>query len=198
MGKSIFIEGMDGSGKSSQVELLKEYLEVKGISVLALREPGGSDYYEALRTVHFSSELKRPAISDALLSGAGRAANIQQTKEALAKDMWVLSDRAYPSTYAYQVAQGVDWEVVDAVNKLALGGFNYDIKILIDVPVEIARSRVEKTGSKKDHWESRGDQFFNEIRRNYLKLAQKEGHIILNGETAIEETHKLIVSLLEL
>ena len=75
MAKALFLEGTDGSGKTTQVGLLKEYLEKKGHKVLALREPGGSDYYEALRTVHFSGELNRPAISDALLGAAGRAAS---------------------------------------------------------------------------------------------------------------------------
>jgi len=197
MAKSLFIEGMDGSGKSSQIELLKKYLEKNGKSVLSLREPGGSDYFEALRDIHFSGTLKRPPMSDALLTGAGRAANISDTKQTLKAGSWVISDRAYPSTFAYQVAQGVHWDIVASINNLALDGFTYDYKILLDVPVSVARLRVEISGIKKDHWEKRDEQFFEDIRKNYLKLAQQENHIILNGEDSIEQTHQQIVQIIE-
>lgn len=195
--KSVFIEGLDGSGKSTQIELLKKYLESKKYKVTVLREPGGSQYYEKLREIHYS-EIPRPPMSDALLTGAGRAANIQLTKELLNADQWVLSDRAYPSTFAYQHAQGVEWEDIATINKLALDGFVYDYKFIIDTPVDVASERITKRqGAKRDHWEQRGKAFFQQIRKNYLRLAEEDKTIIvLDGSLDIETIHSAIVSSL--
>jgi dTMP kinase len=198
MAKAVFLEGTDGGGKSTQISLLKEYLESKGEKVVAIREPGGSDYFEALRALHFDDKLQRPPMSDTLLTAAGRAANIELSRQALADGAWLITDRAYPSSFAYQNAQGVPWEAIREINNLAIGDFNYDIKIVIDVPVVVARKRVEGTGAKKDHWESRGDEFFEQIRANYLRLAEEEGHIVINGEKSVEELHKLIVEAIGL
>jgi dTMP kinase len=197
MAKSLFIEGLDGSGKSTQIKLLEKYLKDQNIPVVTMREPGGSDYYEAIRReIHFNEKLKRPPISDALLAGAGRASNIEETKAALEKGLWVISDRAYPSTFAYQVAQGNDWEVVAFINKLALGGFKYDLSILLDIPVTVAKERLSKAGDKLDFWESMSDKFFEKARENYLKVAEQDGLIVLDGTKNIEELHKEIISLI--
>lgn len=197
--KSIFIEGLDGSGKSTQIELLKEFLEARGETVRVLREPGGSEYFEKLREVHYS-ELNRPAISDALLTGAGRAANIELTKACLEKGEWVLSDRAYPSTFAYQHAQGVEWETIVTINNLALEDFAYDYKFLIDTSVEVASQRITKRqGTKRDHWEKRGKAFFEQIRANYLRLAKEDTEIIiLDGNQTIQAIHEKITSKLKI
>jgi dTMP kinase len=197
MAKSLFIEGLDGSGKSTQINLLKKYLDDKGVSVVTMREPGGSAYYEAIRKeIHFKAELKRPPVSDALLAGAGRAANIRETQEALTNGSWVISDRAYPSTFAYQVAQGNDWDVVAYINKLALGGFKYDIAILLDIPIKVAKERLKNSGEKLDFWESMSDDFFSKARDNYLKVAARDGLTVLDGTKSTDALHQEIISLI--
>ncbi len=196
MAKSLFLEGTDGSGKSTQFALLKQYLESKQIEYEALREPGGSDYYEALRDFYLHAPHKHPAVSDALLSAAGRAANIEQTKKALKAGKWVITDRAYPSSYVYQAVQGLQLEDIIDINRHALQGFDYDIKILLDVTVETAAARMEETGSKKDHWESQGEAFFTTVRTKYLELAEKDGYIIIDASADIQTIHQKIIETL--
>jgi dTMP kinase len=196
MAKSFFLEGTDGSGKSTQFKLLKEYFAEKNIELLTLREPGGTDYYEALREFYLHAPHKHPPISDALLSAAGRAANIAETRAALAQGKWVMSDRAYLSSYVYQAVQGIPLQEIKDVNQFALSGFEYDIKILLDVPVEVAEARVEEATTKKDYWESQGRAFFTEIREKYLALAKEEGLTIIDASTTPEEVHKKIIEVL--
>lgn len=198
MAKSLFIEGSDGSGKSVQIKLLEDYIKAQGYEVLVLREPGGSDYYQALREFYLHSPHKHPPISDALLAAAGRAANIDETRQALAEGKWVISDRAYPSGYAYQATQGVDVKDIKAINQYSLRGFDYDIKILLDVSVETAMTRVSNSGVKKDYWESQDASFFADIRKRYLDLAKDGAYIVIDGESTIEEVHKNIVLALDL
>ena len=198
MAKSIFIEGMDGSGKSTQIKLLKEYLEKSGEKVLLLREPGGSDYYEAIREhIHFS-EFPRPPLSDALTCAGGIAANVVLAKQALTQNTWVISDRAYPSNLVYQVANGLDEKLAQEANRLALQGFDYDMKILIDVPVAVAQKRLAEIGKKKDRYESLGAAYFEAVRAHYKKLAEVDGYFILDGEASIETTRQKILDYLDI
>lgn len=195
MAKTIFLEGTDGSGKSTQITLLKRHLEAKGEKVLALREPGGSDYYEALRDFYLNAPHEHPAISDALLSAAGRAANIAETTEALKAGTWVITDRAYPSSYVYQSVQGVALEDIRGINRYALGRFDYDIKIVLDVPVEQAAERITASGTKKDYWESQGREFFTKVRDLYLQLAKAEGYIVVDASKDIPSIHQEILKI---
>lgn len=197
MAKAVFLEGTDGSGKSTQFLLLQEYFKAKGIEFVALREPGGSDYYEALRELYLHTPHEHPAMSDALLSAAGRAANIVETRKALEQGKWVLSDRAYPSSYVYQAAQGLNLEDIKAINHFALGDFDYDIKILLDVPVEVAAQRIDDSGTKKDHWESLGKEFFTTIREKYLELAKSENYHVIDSSGNIDSIHQAIIAVLQ-
>ncbi len=198
MAKSLFLEGTDGTGKSTQVELLKTFFSKQKIDTLFLREPGGSDYYQALREFHLQSPHDHPPISDALLTAAGRAANIIETKQALANGRWVVTDRAYPSSYVYQSVQGVPLANIQAINVFALDGFDYDIKILLEVPVEVAEQRINQSGAKKDHWERQGKAFFEQIRQAYLNLAKSENYHIIDASSDPQTIHHKIISLLNI
>lgn len=198
MAKSIFLEGTDGTGKSTQLALLKEYLELKGESVMTLREPGGSPYYEALRDLYINSPHQHPAVSDALLSAAGRAANIAETKKALAEGAWVITDRSYLSSYVYQSVQGVPLEDIKAINTYALAGFTYDVKIVLDAPIAVASQRVTAGTAKKDYWESLGTDFFEKVRQRYLDLAAKEDCLVIDASRDIQAIHAKIVKAIRL
>lgn len=192
MGKSLFIEGIDGTGKSGQIKLLAEYLRAQGEEVLVLREPGGSEYYEAIREqIHFKDYTRSP-LSDALTCAGGIAENIRLSIAALAHNQWVISDRAYPSNLVYQVGNGLNWEVAERINKIALNDFEYDIKILIDIPVSTAQARLSGIGKKKDRYESLGEPYFERVRADYLKLARQDNYIILDGLLPIDKIHELI------
>ena len=194
--KSLFLEGTDGSGKSTQFKLLQDYLSKQNVPFIALREPGGSEYYEALRDFYLHTNHPHPPISDALLSAAGRAANREQSQTALASGSWVITDRAYPSSYVYQAVQGVPLDHIKTINQFALDAFDYDIKILLDVPVEVAQARVDASGTKKDYWESQGREFFLKIREKYLELAEQENYVVIDASADVQIIHQKIVEIL--
>lgn len=196
MAKSVFLEGLDGSGKSTQIKLLKDYLESKGIEVLVLREPGGSPYYEAIREhIHFS-KLERPPISDLLTCAGGIAQNIQLTKNALDDDTWVLTDRSYVSNIVYQVAQGLDRKTAEDITLEALDGFQYDYKILIDIPVNLAFERMQEVSKKRDYWESKGKTYFEKARDEYSYYQNKFGLELIDGGQSIESIKSTIRKIL--
>lgn len=189
---------MDGSGKSTAAKQLVNFLEELGVKVLSLREPGGSPYYEAIREhIHFQ-DYERSPLSDMLTCAGGIAENIQLTKKALANNEWVVSDRSYVSNYVYQVTRGLNEDVAEQINKLALGDFNYDIKILVDVPVSVAQTRLESIDKKKDRWETLGEAYFQKVRDTYLKIAKRESFVIIDGEQSIDEVKKQIINTLGL
>lgn len=193
MAKALFLEGIDGSGKSTHIKLLDAHLKKRGEQVLLLREPGGSEYYEAIRRhIHFTA-YPRPPISDALACGAGIAANIQMTREALAANQWVISDRSYHSNTLYQINSGADPKSTQIINTIALGGFKYDYKILIDIPVEVAQQRLERIGKKRDRYESLGRSYFEKIREGYLRIAKKENFIVVDGTLDPDALHQQII-----
>lgn len=196
MAKAIFLEGTDGSGKSTQLRLLQEYLASNGEKVLLLREPGGTDYYEALRELYIQSPHEHPAVSDALISAAGRAANIEATKAALREGTWVITDRSYLSSYVYQSVQGVPLESIQQINAFALQGFAYDVKIIFDVPTPMAMQRVSESGTKKDYWESKGTDFFEQIRKAYLTLGKEAGCAIIDASDSPDVIHTKVKDLI--
>ena len=197
MAKSIALEGIDGSGKSTLAALLKDYLDAQNHSVLMLREPGGSAYYEAIRShIHFS-DLERSALSDMLTCAGGIAENIRQTKETLNTNTWVISDRCYISNVVYQIAQGLDSELTNTINQVALQGFDYDIKILIDVPLEVAEKRLVSIGKKQDRWESMGELYFEKVQSLYHEIAQREEFAVLDGTQPLEDLLEQIIKRIE-
>lgn len=194
MAKSILLEGIDGSGKSTAVKLLKESLEQQGFKVLTLREPGGTDYYQAIREhVHFST-FERPPLSDVLTCAGGIAANIAATKKALSEDTWVITDRSYISNILYQTAQGLDFKTAETITNYALGDFNYDYKFLIDVPIKLGRSRLESIGKGNDYWEAKGPAYFEKVRKLYHRYANHFDLTIIDGTKSVEEVQELIKS----
>lgn len=187
MAKGILLEGLDGSGKSSQIGLLKDYLESKGQKVLTLREPGGSAYYEAIREhIHFS-DFERPPLSDLLTCAGGIAENIAQTRRALSEGTWVITDRSFISNIVYQVAQGLDPETAENITLRSLDGFEYDIKVLLDISVDLAYERMQKVSRKRDHWESKGREYFERAHELYAEYAKKHQMKTIDGSKSIDE-----------
>lgn len=195
MTKAIFLEGIDGTGKSTLAKLLKDHLEARGQKVVVLREPGGSEYYEAIRQhIHFSS-LERSALSDALTCAGGIAENIRETKRALENGYWVISDRCYISNAVYQIAQGLSPEIVDRINQIALDGFSYDIGILLDVPIEVAEKRLLAIDKKRDRWESMSENYFKTVRQLYLDYANTLDLPTIDASQPIETILAQIIEL---
>jgi dTMP kinase len=201
--KGLFItfEGADGSGKSTQLSKIFEYLTQKGIECILTREPGGTDLGNKLRDILLNYDGQVASNCELFLYLADRSQHIEtKIKPALSRGEVVLCDRHIDSTVAYQgFARGLDIENLINLNKIATEGLLPDLTVVFDVETDIAMQRV---GQTKDRLESEGFEFHKKLRFGYLELAKRfpERIKVINSNNAIdkvfEDTLKLINSYL--
>ncbi|MBO8433846.1 MAG: dTMP kinase, partial [Tyzzerella sp.] len=135
-GLFITIEGTDGAGKSTQIELLKKYLEDRGKDVLVTREPGGTPISEKIRDIILDREnSEMSSITEALLYASSRAQHVsEKIKPALAEGKIVICDRFVDSSIAYQsVARGLSTKLIEDINKYAVDGLTPDITLYLSL-----------------------------------------------------------------
>ena len=170
----ITFEGVDGCGKTTQLKLVKEYLESKGRKVITLREPGGTEFSEKIREILLFSKDNINSIAELMLFESARSNLVEYViKPALADGVIVLSDRFYDSTTAYQgYGRGLDLEQVNACNMIATGGLKPDLTFYLEVPLEVAKSRSHDR--VQDRIESAGDEFFNKVTSGFRAIAASE------------------------
>ncbi len=198
----ITFEGIDFCGKSTQVELLKNYFEKKGRSVKVIREPGGTVISEKIREILLDHKNNKMFMeTELLLFSASRAQLVREIiKPFLDKDYIVISDRFHDSSTAYQgYGRGIPIEAVLNVHKLAIGTTAPDLTFIIDIPVSVAAERKgEKTHQELDRIEVSSNDFFEKVRSGYLTIAKKEQRFrIIDGTKSKEEIHKIIVNNIE-
>lgn len=200
-GKLIVFEGIDGTGKSTQLALLQSYLTEKGYSVFTTREPGGTAISEEIRNM-----LLNPAHKDldyrteAFLYSSARAQLVYtKVRPALEEGNIVLCDRFIDSTLAYQgYGRGLPIEFLKELNHLATGGLKPDRVLVFDITVEESFNRV-KGRSGKDRLESEPEQFHRRVREGYLKISKQhpDTHIVLNAEVSIDKLHQQVIMAVE-
>ncbi|GMR04873.1 MAG: dTMP kinase [Thermodesulfobacteriota bacterium] len=203
----ITLEGVEGSGKSTQMELLKEYFEARGIEAVALREPGGTAAAERIRAILLNEEgYGLSHMAELFLYEACRAEVVEKViRPALNKDRTVICDRYTDSTIAYQgYGRGLEIKAVDAMNRLATGGLVPDLTLLIDldpaVGLKRAFSRIsKKTGAKEDRFEKEEFAFHERVRNGYLKIAGAEPLrvMVIDGTKEILSIHSDICDIIE-
>ncbi len=199
----ITFEGIDFCGKSTQVSLLKKYLISQGKTVEIIREPGGTDISEIVRSVLLDKKHNHMQMeTEIFLFSASRAQLVREKiQPSINKGVYVISDRFHDSTTAYQgYGRGIDLETVNHINKLAIDGAVPDITFFIDIPVSVAAERkITKGESKLDRMELSDNNFFERVRKGYLAIAEKESRFrIINGTKSIEEINKKIVEEINL
>ena len=190
MSKGLFItfEGADGCGKSTQLNLLKEYLEQKGFEVVLTREPGGKGLGEEIRKLllHYDGYVSPKC--EAFLFLADRAQNIDTiVKTAVDEGKIVLCDRHIDSTVAYQgYGRGEDVEQLISQNNFATSNFKPDLTLVYDVDIETAIKRV---GKDKDRMEQAGKEFQIKVQNGYKKIAEIEPDRvkIIDSTSSIDE-----------
>lgn len=197
-GVFITFEGADGSGKTTQISLLDEYLCGKKRKTLLTREPGAGMLGARIRELLLNYEGHISPNCESFLFLADRAQHVDNMiKPALADGKIVLCDRYVDSTIAYQgYGRQLDLDRILFLNNLATSNLKPDLTIVFDVDVETAFSRI---GNVKDRMESEGKEFFNRVRNGYLEIAKQEPDRVkvLDSSASIEVVHKRVVALVE-
>lgn len=201
MGLFISFEGIDGSGKTLQIKLLKEFFKKKGLEVLVVREPGGTNIGEKIRDVVIdkkNSEMSYTA--EALLYASSRAQLVEEVIiPALDKGKVVVSDRFVDSTIIYQgQLRGLGEKIVREINDFATKGLKPDITFLLDVTQEVSHKR-RNNRADVDRLEREDKFFFSRLRREYLTLASKNRDriVVINSALPPSVTHDNIKKVIE-
>ena len=194
----ITFEGIDFCGKSTQAELLKKYYEAQNKRVEIIREPGGTEISEMVRSILLDKKHYHMVMeTEICLFSAARAQLVREKiRPYLNQGIYVISDRFHDSTTAYQgFGRGIDIESVNHINNLAIGGTIPDITFFIDITVEEANKRKKmKQNFNPDRIEVSDSQFYERVRAGYLFLADQDNRIkVINGMRSKEETHKAIL-----
>lgn len=172
-GRFITFEGIDGAGKTTQIDRLEHFLRSNEIEVVRTREPGGTPLGEKIRGLLLGDDMGVTA--ETLLFFAGRAEHVERViRPALERGAWVLSDRFADATYAYQAGgKGVPGERVEALEEWTLAGFAPDRTILFDLPPAVAEGR--RAGREaSDRFERENRDFFDRVRDAYLERAKND------------------------
>ncbi len=171
-GRFITLEGMDGAGKTTHLEWLRQRLTTRGIALTVTREPGGTALGEALRTLLLDIPGIRDPETEALLMFAARREHIAQViTPALAAGRWVLCDRFTDATYAYQAGgSGMDWKRVMALERWVQGDLQPDLTLYFDLDPAIGRARTQKVRAP-DRFEREQLAFYERVRAAYRRRA---------------------------
>ncbi len=195
----ITLEGIEGSGKSTNIRVINNYLNDKNINYINTREPGGSEVGDQLRNILLNTEKKLSNQTELLLMLADRVNHIETLIQPnLEKGITVISDRFMDSSYAYQ---GGGREMgLDTITKI-IDGLNIiqpNLTLLFDLPVEMALERARKR-SKLDRFESEDYDFHQRIRETYLFLADEDSERIkiIDASKDIEEVESQVRKILE-
>lgn len=201
----ITFEGIDGAGKSTQVVRLKRHLQEKGLEVVTLREPGGTEVAEKIRELLLQSKHDIAPVAELLLFAASRAELVQKIiMPALEHGSAVILDRFSDSTMAYQgYGRGLNFEMLEAVNLIATFGLRPDITFYLDITPEDAliRKFSEKSlplafdSEELDRMERSGLEFYHRVRQGYLAMheTQKERIVLIDATLPPASIHDLIV-----
>ena len=174
-GVFITIEGIEGVGKSTNLAHIESVLKAHQIDYVVTREPGGTPLAEQLRTILLDKTRVIDSRAELLMMFAARAQHVEELiKPALAEGKWIICDRFTDSTYAYQGGgRGLDQEVIQQLETVALGNFRPDHTLLLDVAVTVGLSRAAATG-EKDRFEVESNEFFSRVRQVFLDRAADE------------------------
>lgn len=199
----ITFEGIDGSGKSTQIQLLKEMLEKRNHVVTILREPGGNTLSEQIRQLLLDSKEQVDPRCELLLFTAARAQLVGSViRPALEAGNIVICDRYIDSSVAYQgYGRGLSIESIESINDFATAGLIPDITFIFDLSVDDAAKRAgfrsNDNQTKPDRMERSGDAFFERTKQGYLEIAKKSDRniFIINANDAMNDIREQVESI---
>jgi len=199
-GRFISLEGIEGTGKSTQAKLLSDYLKEKGFEVVLTEEPGGTQIGLRIRELLLSVEHKgMTAVTELLLYNASRSQHIREIiVPAISSGAIVITDRFTDSTIAYQgFGRGIDLRLINSIDLIATERLRPDITILLDLDAEVGLKR-NKGINKTDRLELEDLEFHQRVRNGYHNLAEKEPERIklIDASAGIQEIHSRISSII--
>lgn len=200
-GRFVVLEGIEGTGKSTQVSRLAARLRAGGVEVVETREPGGTPVGERIRDlVLHVPDLDLPPVSELFLILAARGAFVSTVvRPALERGAWVISDRFDLSTFAYQgYGRGIDLAVIERLNEVATGALVPDLYLVLDLAPEKGRERQQRQGKGTDRIESAGNDFLGQVRRGYVELVEsRPDAVLVPADGTEDDVEALIRAVLE-
>ncbi len=201
-GKFITFEGGEGSGKSTQLTRLADWLKGEGLTVITTREPGGAPSAEVIRKLLVEGDVDRwQPITEVLLHYAARAEHIAHTViPALQDGAWVLSDRYADSTIAYQgYGHGLNRDTIDAVHGVVTGDLAPDLTLILDISVEKGLERAHGRAHLEDRYERMGESFHERVRAGFLDIATQhpERCVVIDATQGMDDVTTQIVRYLQ-
>ena len=198
----ITFEGGEGSGKSTQVNLLKDYLDNLNFETIKTREPGGTPSAEILRDLLTTGEVEKwTPMSEALLMWASRYEHLIQVIEpALNSGKNVICDRFYDSTYAYQgVAHNLGIDKMEKLKKIIIGDIEPDVTFVLDIDPKVGLKRSLDRSNQENRFESYNIDFHNKIRSAFLEIAKKNKNrcVVVDASLNEQEINNLIITVID-
>jgi dTMP kinase len=185
----ITFEGIDGSGKTTQINLLKKKLEQSGVQVFIFREPGGTEVSEFIRGILLNPEVEIDPITEILLFSAARSQLIaEKVKPLNSDDKVIILDRFYDSTVAYQGygRSSINLDDIHHLNQVASHGLKPDVTFYLRVSLEVAEAR--RSSFTKDRMERAGNTFYEKVIQGFDDLSKKEERIkVIDASRSTDE-----------
>ncbi len=202
IGRLITLEGLEGVGKSTNMDFIQRKLQDAGIDVDVTREPGGTPLAEKIRELVLdTADESLPDLCELLLIFAARSAHLEnRIRPALDHGRWVLCDRFTDATYAYQGGgRGLPIELIASLEDWIQSGLRPDLTILLDTPVEIGLQRIRERGGT-DRFESQRLEFFQRAREVYLSRAQQEPDrcVVVDASRPLAQVQDDLAKVIEL
>jgi dTMP kinase len=200
-GQFITVEGIEGVGKTTNIEFIHQRLLAAGKDVVVTREPGGTPLGEAIRGLLLDPQYTgMDSTCELQLMFAARAEHLARViRPALEKGQWVLCDRFTDATYAYQGGgRGIDTGIIARLETLVQGDFRPDITLLLDVPVEVGLARASKRGDL-DRFEQEKVEFFERVRQSYLDMARQSAarYRVIDASQPLEQVQQQLEVVLQ-
>ncbi len=197
----ITFEGLDASGKSTQAELTAERFRESGENVIVIREPGGTELGEKVRSILLDVNSTIEPVAEVFLFSAARAQLVREViRPALSQGDIVICDRYVDSTTSYQgYGREISLESIHAINRLAIEDVSPDLNFFIDISIDEIERRQRAAGISADRMERAGRDFFERARKGYYELSRTEKRLkIIQGERSPEDIFSEIWSLIQI
>ena len=195
----IIFEGIEASGKSTNINFVANFLKKRGKKYIKLREPGGSNFSEHIRKILLNKNLKLDFKTDLLLFYCARSENFKKIIKKNYKKKIILIDRFTDSTIAYQhYGMNIDLNIINSLNKFIIGNFSPDITFLSTVNIKNLKLRLKKR-LKLNRYDKFNSNFYSKVQKGYLKLSNKNKKYIIidSNKKSISNVKEIISRKLE-